>query len=226
MQVLHDVSLAVPPGTVVALLGPNGVGKSTLLRSASGLLKPWRGAVRIGDEDVTGATPSRRVAKGMCHIPEGRGIFPSLTVRENLVVQAIRGREKEAIERTAAVFPVLKERLEQVSGTLSGGQQQMLALARAVIRDPAVVLVDEPSLGLSPVMVDEVFAFLSQLASSGCALLVVEQYVTRVLAMCDSVYLLQRGRVIWNGSPKDLSEEELFNHYVGGGAGLHEERTT
>jgi branched-chain amino acid transport system ATP-binding protein len=182
--------------------------------------------VKIDGEDVTASSPSGRVVRGLCHIPEGRGIFPSLTVRENLVVQADRRHEREALERAEAVFPVLAERLNQVSGTLSGGQQQMLALARAVMRDPAIVLVDEPSLGLSPVMVDEVFGFLGRLAESGCALLIVEQYVTRVLAMCDDVYLLNRGRVVWNGSPKDLSEEELFNQYVGGSAGVPEERTT
>jgi branched-chain amino acid transport system ATP-binding protein len=226
MQVLHDVSLVVPPGRVAALLGPNGVGKSTVLRTASGLLKPWLGQVKIDGEDVAASSPSTRVARGLCHIPEGRGIFPSLTVRENLIVQADRGHEREAIERAEAVFPVLAERLNQVSGTLSGGQQQMLALARAVIRDPAVVLVDEPSLGLSPVMVDEVFAFLGRLAGSGCALLIVEQYVTRVLAICDAVYVLNRGRVVWNGSPQDLTEDELFDQYVGGGAGVPEERPT
>src|SRR5882757_3076904 len=214
-RVLRDVTLRVPDGSVVALLGANGAGKTTLLRVAAGLLRPDEGQLVIDGEDVTGQAPNRLVRHGVCHIPEGRGVFPSLTVRENLVVQSPPGQHADAIERAAGAFPVLGQRLGQVAGTLSGGEQQMLALARAYIQQPKVVLLDEVSMGLAPLVVDEIFEFLSRLAAGGASLLLVEQYVTKALDLCDYVYLLQRGEVAFVGEPGELDGEDLFARYLG-----------
>jgi branched-chain amino acid transport system ATP-binding protein len=145
-RVLRNVDLDVPRSSVVTLLGPNGAGKTTLLRVVSGLLRPTAGSVTIDGEDVTGFAPHRLVERGVCHVPEGRGIFPSLTVRENLVLQAVAGDEKPAIDRAVAAFPRLGERLTQIAGTMSGGEQQMLALARTYVQKPTFVLLDEVSM--------------------------------------------------------------------------------
>ena len=218
--VLRDVSLTVPPGSVVALLGPNGAGKTTLLRVASGLLRPSAGAVLLEGEDVTRARTYARARRGLCHIPEGRGVYPALTVRENLVLHARKGEEAAALERAAAAFPVLGEKLRQPAGQLSGGQQQILSLIRAYLTDPRVVLVDEASMGLAPVVVDKIFEFLGQIAASGTALLIVEQYVSRALALADAVYLLNKGGVVFTGTPRDIADD-LFEHYLGTAASAH-----
>jgi branched-chain amino acid transport system ATP-binding protein len=213
--VLRHVSLWVPPGSVVALLGPNGAGKTTLLRVASGLLRPRSGRVRLDGEDVTGRPIHRLANAGICHVPEGRRIFPSLTVRENLVMQAPPGREEAAIERAGAAFPVLTDRLSQPASTLSGGQQQMLALARTYVGEPKVVFLDEVSMGLAPTVVDTIFEFLDRLRAEGTSLLLVEQYITRALAIADYVYLLQRGRVVFAGEPAEIDGERVFSEYLG-----------
>jgi branched-chain amino acid transport system ATP-binding protein len=213
--VLRDVTLRVPDGAVVALLGANGAGKTTLLRVAAGLLRPSAGALVIDGTDVTGEAPHKLVRHGVCHVPEGRGVFPSLTVRENLIVQSPPGKHEEAIERATSAFPRLGERLRQVAGTMSGGEQQMLALARAYVQDPRVVLLDEVSMGLAPRVVDEIFEFLHKLAEGGAALLLVEQYVTKALALADYVYLLHRGTVAFVGEPGELDGEDLFARYLG-----------
>jgi branched-chain amino acid transport system ATP-binding protein len=197
--VLRDVSLTVPPGTVVAVLGPNGAGKTTLMRVVSGLLRPSSGTVLLDGEDVTRAQPYVRARRGLCHIPEGRGIYPTLTVRENLVLHSRQGEEAAALDRAASAFPVLGEKLRQPAGQLSGGQQQMLSLVRAWITSPTMVLVDEASMGLAPVVVDQIFEFLGQIAASGTALLIVEQYVNRALALADTVYVLNKGTVVFSG---------------------------
>ena len=215
--VLRDVSLTVQPGTVVAVLGPNGAGKTTLLRVASGLLKPAAGVVLLGGEDVTRTRPYVRVRRGLCHIPEGRGIYPTLTVRENLVLHSRKGEEAAALDRAASAFPVLGDKLRQPAGQLSGGQQQMLSLVRAWITSPRLVLVDEASMGLAPVVVDQIFEFLGQIAASGTALLIVEQYVNRALALADTVYLLNKGGVVFAGQPGDIADD-LFTHYLGAAA--------
>jgi branched-chain amino acid transport system ATP-binding protein len=214
-RVLRDVTLCVPDGAVVALLGANGAGKTTLLRVAAGLLRPDSGQLVIDGEDVTGAPPHRLMHRGVCHGPEGRGVFPSLTVRENIVVQAPPGKHEVAIAKAAAAFPVLGGRLGQVAGTLSGGEQQMLALARAYVQSPSVVLLDEVSMGLAPRIVDEIFEFLQRLAAGGASLLLVEQYVTKALALADYVYLLHRGEVAFVGEPGELDGEDLFARYLG-----------
>ena len=213
--VLRDVTLKVPDGAVVALLGANGAGKTTLLRVAAGLLRPSAGALVVDETDVTGEAPHHLVRRGVCHVPEGRGIFPSLTVRENLVVQSPPGKHEQAIAAATSAFPRLGERLKQVAGTMSGGEQQMLALARAYVQNPRVVLLDEVSMGLAPRIVDEIFEFLHGLAEAGAALLLVEQYVTKALALADYVYLLHRGRVAFVGEPGELDGEDLFARYLG-----------
>jgi branched-chain amino acid transport system ATP-binding protein len=213
--VLHSVDLQVPQGSIVTLLGANGAGKTTLLRVASGLLKPVAGSMLIGPEDVTGLSPHQLVARGVCHVPEGRGIFPTLTVRENLRMQCRDGAESEAIERAVSIFPALQRRIAQQAGTLSGGEQQMLALARAYIQRPELVLLDEVSMGLAPVIVDQIFEFIALLAAEGSSLLLVEQYVTRALAVADYVYLLNRGEVSFAGEPSEINEDDLFREYAG-----------
>jgi len=213
--VLWDVTVEVPDASVVALLGPNGAGKSTLLRVASGLVPISGGRVLLGDEDVTGRSTAYFAQRGVCHIPEGRGIFPSLTVRENLVLSSPKGKEAAAIDRAVGMFPVLGQRRSQTAGSLSGGEQQMLAVVRACVSEPRVVLVDEASMGLSPMVVDAVFAFLGELAASGTSLLVVEQYISKALALADTVYLLNRGRIVHAGPAGELHADQVFERYLG-----------
>jgi branched-chain amino acid transport system ATP-binding protein len=211
---LRDVSISVPRGSVVALLGPNGAGKSTTMRMASGLLSPRQGHIFLEGKDVTRATPSRRARLGICHVMEGRSIFPSLTVRENLRLQAPRHTSiSDVLDRTHQAFPHLADRQRQIAGTLSGGEQQMLALMRAYLSNPRVVLVDEASLGLAPVIVDQIFDFLARIARDGVSLLVVEQYAERVLGIATTVHLLNQGRVVHSGPAQDLDEEEIFALY-------------
>jgi branched-chain amino acid transport system ATP-binding protein len=213
--VLRDVTLKVPAGSVVALLGANGAGKTTLLRVASGLLKPMRGQMTLDGTDVTGWRPHKLVKAGVCHVPEGRGIFPSLTVRDNLRMQCRNGKEEQSIAKSVEVFPSLGRRINALAGTMSGGEQQMLALARAYVQNPRLALLDEVSMGLAPVVVDEIFAFLDLLAKEGASLLLVEQYVTRALAIADYVYLLNRGEVRFVGEPDELEGSDIFKEYVG-----------
>jgi branched-chain amino acid transport system ATP-binding protein len=213
--VLRDVTMKVPPGSVVALLGANGAGKTTLLRVASGLLKPFAGQTLFDDQDVTGWRPHRLVKAGVCHVPEGRGIFPSLTVRDNLRMHCLAGQEDAMIAKAVEIFPSLGRRIGALAGTMSGGEQQMLALARAYIQNPRLALLDEVSMGLAPVVVDEIFAFLDLLAKEGASMLLVEQYVTRALAIADFVYLLNRGEVRFVGEPDELEGSDIFKEYVG-----------
>jgi branched-chain amino acid transport system ATP-binding protein len=213
--VLRDVSVSVPSGCVVALLGPNGAGKTTLLKVASGLIRPGSGSVRLDDVDLTGAAAADYARAGICHIPEGRGIFRSMTVRDNLLLQSAPGEEKEAIERAVDVFPRLGERLGQRAGTMSGGEQQMLAVTRAYLSNPQLVLLDEVSLGLAPIVVDEIFAFFGRLAERGTSLLIVEQYVQRALAIADFVFLLHQGRMAFAGETAEVDADEIFATYVG-----------
>jgi branched-chain amino acid transport system ATP-binding protein len=212
--VLRGVSLTVPDSSVVALLGPNGAGKTTLLRVASGLLRPTAGTMTLDGVDVTSHRPHQLAGRGVCHVPEGRGVFPSLTVRENLSLQAGSGG-KDGLAKAVEAFPRLGERLSQTAGTLSGGEQQMLALARSYIANPTVMLLDEVSMGLAPKIVDEIFEFLGRVAHEGASLLLVEQYVTRALALADYVYLLNRGQVAYRGEPSELQDEDVFARYLG-----------
>lgn len=212
--VVHDVTLEVPQGGAVALLGPNGAGKSTLLRAASGLLRPMSGRVVLDGTDVTDERVDERARRGLCGIPDGRGVFPSLSVRDNLTLQADRHRQQEAVQLATDAFPILGARLKQVAGTLSGGEQQMLALSRAYVSDPRVVLVDELSLGLAPVIVDQLFDFLGTLLARGTALLIVEQYVSKALGIAAEVYVLSRGRIVLHAASSEVSETDLFERYL------------
>ena len=213
--ILRDVNLTVPAGSVTALLGPNGAGKSTLLKTVSGLLRASQGSVHLDGRDITKLQTHQRSVLGLCHIPEGRGIFRSLTVRENLNMQAVPGMETEAQAKSIEAFPILGERLDQRAGTLSGGQQQMLAIARAYTSNPSLILVDEASLGLAPVVVDSIFAFLGRITAEGAALLIVDQFVARALALATSVYVLNRGEIVFSGTPRELEGDDVFQRYLG-----------
>jgi branched-chain amino acid transport system ATP-binding protein len=215
--VLRNVSLMVPAASVVALLGANGAGKTTLLRVASGQLQPVNGNVLIDGHDVTGQPSEKLARRGVCHVPEGRGVFPSLSVADNIRLQAPSAVDRRgAVTRATEAFPRLGERLDQRAGTMSGGEQQMLALARAYVCNPKVVLLDEVSMGLAPRVVDEIFVYLRQLARTGISLLVVEQYVSRALELADYVYILDRGRLSYAGEPCEISEESIAHSYLGG----------
>jgi branched-chain amino acid transport system ATP-binding protein len=213
--VLRQVSLSVPRSGVVALLGPNGAGKTTLLRTAAGLLRPMAGRVRLAGVDMTGRHPHQMARAGLCHLPEGRGIFPSLSVAENLLLAAPKGERSHGVDVVGEKFPVLRSRLKQLAGSLSGGEQQMLALARAFLTEPAVVVVDEPSIGLSPIVVEQIFESLEAVVHRGTAVLLVEQYVTRALALADTVYLLNRGAIAFSGRAAELSGSDIFERYLG-----------
>jgi branched-chain amino acid transport system ATP-binding protein len=213
--VLREVDLTVAAGSVVALLGPNGAGKTTLLRTASGLLAPAAGEIRLAGESVTRARPHERARRGLCLVPEGRGIFPNLSVRDNLLLQIPPWSKGRDYEVALEAFPVLRDRLSQRAGSMSGGQQQMLALSRCFLADPKVVLLDEVSMGLAPRIIDEIFAALVAVSRRGVALVLVEQYVSRALAIADHVYLLGRGTVTFSGVPSELDEDELTRRYIG-----------
>jgi branched-chain amino acid transport system ATP-binding protein len=222
--VLRDVSLAVREGTAVALLGPNGAGKTTLLRAASGVVRATSGRVTFEGHDISGESVHLRARRGLCDIPEGRGIFPSLTVKENLILQAPRGKEDQCLSVALDAFPALARRLRQPAGVLSGGEQQMLALSRAYANSPKIVLVDELSLGLAPVVIDKLFEFLATMVNRGVALLLVEQYITRALELASEVYVLDRGTVAYSGRGTDLAAENIFERYLGLGPGADHPR--
>src|SRR3954453_22308555 len=214
-DVLRDVSLVAEQGGVTALLGPNGAGKSTLLKTISGLIHPRKGRILVQGADITTVSAAKRVGHGLCHIPEGRAIFRSLTVRDNLALYAFPGQGSDAIERALTAFPILGERLDQRCGTLSGGQQQMVAMARAYIQQPQLLLVDEASLGLAPIVVDEIFGFLENITRSGTTLLLVDQFVHRALNMATTAYILNRGSIVYSGSPEALLDGDVFQQYLG-----------
>jgi branched-chain amino acid transport system ATP-binding protein len=213
--VLFDVSLTVPDNATVALLGPNGAGKTTLLRVASGLLKPHAGRILVDGEDVTGRPPYRISRAGVIHVPEGRAVFSSLNVSENILLQAEPGHGKQALRTATRTFPVLGSRAKQIARTLSGGEQQMLAPSHAYVGSPKVLLLDEVSMGLAPKIVAEIFEYLADLKSRGIAQLIVEQYVGQALKVADYVYVLNRGRITFAGCPEDVSEETIMTSYLG-----------
>jgi branched-chain amino acid transport system ATP-binding protein len=215
LTVLRDVSISVPDSSVIALVGPNGAGKSTTLKMASGLLRPRTGRVVLDGNEVTRSNTAQRARRGMCHLVEGRGLFPSLTVRENIMLFSPKGKESESFDEVSEAFPILGRRQHQQAGTLSGGEQQMLALTRAYVSGAHIVLVDEASLGLAPLIVDTIFAFLERLSRQSMSLLLVEQYVARALALADSVYVMQNGEVVFHGAASELDEERLFALYTG-----------
>ena len=209
-QVLFGVDLEVEAGELVALLGANGAGKTTLLRALSGLLRPWKGSVLLGGKDLRGLSPARRARLGLGHVPEGRQLFPLMTVEENLRLGAAflaPGREKEGYERVYALFPRLAERRRQLAGTLSGGEQQMLAIGRALMGFPRILLVDDPSLGLSPRLAEEVLLALKEVARGGVGVLLVEQNVALSLEVAERGYVLEHGRVVLEGPAQALAQD-------------------
>jgi branched-chain amino acid transport system ATP-binding protein len=214
-EVLHGVDLRVPAGRAVALLGSNGAGKTTLLRAIAGLNPIQAGRIRLAGEPIEHRPAHARARAGVCLIPEGRGIFRRLTVAENLAMHGGRKSVAEVLDRTTSLFPILRDRLNQQAGTLSGGQQQMLALARALVKDPQVVMADELSVGLAPVLVDEILEAVGVLQSEGVSLLIVEQYVERAVAMADYVYILNKGAVVFVGEPGQCASGVVFDRYLG-----------
>jgi len=220
IQVLHGIDLSVRGGSILAILGPNGAGKTTLLKVISGVMRPTAGSVLLEGHDVTGASAEQLARIGVCLIPEGRGIFPNLTVRENILIDtfAANGRKASELEEVAfGHFPRLGERRGQMAGTLSGGEQQMLALGRALTTDPALILLDELSMGLAPKIVEDLFTVVRQLAATGVTTVVVEQFAEVVLEFADDVVLLTQGRVRARG-PADEIRDALAGAYLGGGS--------
>jgi branched-chain amino acid transport system ATP-binding protein len=216
-QALFGVSLSVAPGTVLALLGANGAGKSTFARSVSGLVSPSSGTVLFEGQDVTGLSAHRIRSLGLAYVPEGRGIFPGLTVIDNLrmaVGQEQRRDRPAAIERAIERFPILGSRRTQRAGSLSGGEQQMLALARALAVSPKLIIADELSLGLAPLVTESVFEGLEAARQAGITIVLSEQYVHRALAMADHCVILTRGEVGWSG-PAAEAGQEVINRYLG-----------
>jgi branched-chain amino acid transport system ATP-binding protein len=217
--VLRQVDLRVDAGEIVALLGSNGAGKSTLNKALSGLLRPFSGRICFQGDEIAGAPPQRIVAGGLVQVPEGRRIFPNMSVRENLELGSYRrGRAHRArnIEHVCAIFPRLRERIEQRAGSLSGGEQQMLAIGRALMAEPRLLLLDEPSLGLSPRLVEEMFNLIGRLHEEGLAILLVEQNVMQSLAIADRAYVLENGAITLAGTASDLlANAELKRYYLG-----------
>jgi branched-chain amino acid transport system ATP-binding protein len=216
IDVLHDVDLTVPAGSVFALLGPNGAGKSTTLKVASGLIKPTGGSIHVLGDDVTGRSADAMARNGVCLVPEGRGIFPNLTVTENLRMATYSGTPlKAVVERAFERFPRLKERRKQVAGTLSGGEQQMLAMARALATDPKVLLLDELSMGLAPLIVEELYEVVKRIAEGQVSILIVEQFAHEVLGVADTAAIMLHGKIEFVGKPVEVGEA-LDRAYLGG----------
>ena len=215
IEVLHGVDLVVPRGSVLALLGPNGGGKSTTLKVIAGLLPATSGEISLLGRAVNGASPDELARLGVCLIPEGKGIFPNLTVRENLWIMTQTGMPLAHIEEVAYTrFPRLGERRKQLAGTMSGGEQQMLAMSRALACDPGLLLLDELSMGLAPLVVKSLYEIVAQLAEEGISILVVEQFARTVLPIADLAGIMLHGRVTKIGRPADL-EAELSTAYLG-----------
>ena len=217
IEVLRGVNLRVPKGAVVALLGPNGAGKSTLLKVISGQMQQTSGDIHLGGVHVTGAKPDDLAQLGLTTIPEGRSVFPNLTVEENLLLMSYAGVRPEQVYETAySYFPRLHERRYQLAGTLSGGEQQMLALARALTSDPALLLLDELSMGLAPLIVEELFETVGRIAESGVSILVVEQFAQTALKIADHAAVMTGGRIVATGEPNEI--EAIMADVILGGA--------
>ena len=221
IHAIKGISLDVPDGEIVALIGSNGAGKSTTLRTISGLMKPKTGRIMYDGEDITGVPAHKIVGKGLCQVPEGRHVFANMTVMENLELGAYLRNDKEGIakdmEAVFEKFPRLLERKDQISGTLSGGEQQMLAMARALMSRPKLLLLDEPSMGLAPLLVKEIFNIIKEINASGTTVLLVEQNANMALSIADKAYVLETGRITLSGTAAELaSSEEVRKAYLGG----------
>jgi branched-chain amino acid transport system ATP-binding protein len=225
VEVLHGISLEVPKGKVVTLIGSNGAGKTTTMRAISGMIKPKGGTITLGGRDVTGLDSHRIAQAGLAHSPEGRRVFSTMSVRDNLLLGAFprytgsrpRGNIKRDLEKALDLFTRLKERQNQLAGTLSGGEQQMLAMARAVMLNPEVVLLDEPSMGLAPILVNEVFRIIERLKQEGVTMLLVEQFAAAALKVADYGYVLENGRIAVEGPAAILINDPAVKAaYLGG----------
>ncbi|MEY4908381.1 MAG: hypothetical protein RL260_2099 [Pseudomonadota bacterium] len=226
VQVLHGISIDVPRGQVVTLIGSNGAGKTTTMRAVSGMIAPTGGEITLNGERIDGQEPFHIARRGLAHSPEGRRVFATMTVSDNLLLGAFprmtgarpRGDVAQDLERAMELFPRLKERRQQLAGTLSGGEQQMLAMARAVMLNPDVVLLDEPSMGLAPILVEEVFRIIARLKSEGVTMLLVEQFAAAALAVADYGYVLENGRINVHGPAEKLRNDPAVKAaYLGGG---------
>ncbi len=220
IEALKGVSLEVAQGSITCLLGPNGAGKTTLMMSIAGILRPRRGAILFGGEDIAGRAPHAIVARGVALVPENRLVFPSMTVLENLHAGAYQRGDKKTIaedlEKMFGRFPPLKERAAQQAGTLSGGEQQMLAVARALMSRPKLLLMDEPSLGLAPLVVEEIFRIVAELHKDGTTIFLVEQNAHMALKVAEHFYLMEQGKVSFSGTPGALAEDEVIRRaYLG-----------
>jgi branched-chain amino acid transport system ATP-binding protein len=218
-EVLRGIDLTVNAGEIVTVLGSNGVGKSTLNRTLSGILRPQAGVIRFDGASIERESCAAIVARGLIHVPEGRRVFPNLTVRENLDLGSYgRARERRAEnrERVFGIFPRLRERFSQYAGTLSGGEQQMLAIGRGLMAEPKLLILDEPSLGLSPLLVEELFALIGRIHADGVAVMLVEQNVVQSLELADRAYILAEGQIAMSGPAADISADpELKRTYLG-----------
>ena len=231
VPVLQGVSLTVEENEIVAVLGPNGAGKTTTLSAISGLLKPWSGSIEYEGADIGGQNPAAIVAAGIAHVPEGRHVFPALSVEENLKLggwpqRKIGGAQSRNMDRVYSYFPVLRERRTQLAGSLSGGEQQMLAIGRALMSGPKLLIVDEAALGLAPVMVERVFDIVKEIRRDGNTVLIVEQNAPVTLALADRVYLMQRGEIVAGGPAAEIREAGVLDAYLGPLAAAARARTT
>jgi len=220
VQALRDVTIDLDAGEVVALIGANGAGKTTTLRTISGLMHPSKGAIAFGGQDITRMQAAKIVTLGLCQSPEGRRLFPRLTVRDNLFMGAYTRRDRAGIaadlERVYTLFPRVKERQRQIAGTLSGGEQQMLAMGRALMARPKALMLDEPSLGLSPLLVETIFSIIREINSQGTPVLLVEQNANKALEVAHRGYVLETGVIVQSGTGKELlASEEVQKAYLG-----------
>ena len=221
IHAIRDISLEVNEGEVVALIGANGAGKSTTLKTISGLLRSKTGSIEFMGEDISKTDAYKLVSKGLAHVPEGRRIFQNATVKENLRLGAFLRKDKENLEadyeHVYSLFPILKERQNQMGGTLSGGEQQMLAIGRALMAKPKILLLDEPSMGLAPLLVKEIFDIIKEINKEGTTVFVVEQNANMALAIADRAYVMETGKIVLEGTGKELAaSEEVRKAYLGG----------
>jgi len=219
VEILRGIDLDVGKGEIVAVLGSNGVGKSTLNNNISALYKPFSGSIKFEGDELVGLSSTEIVKRGVIHVPEGRRVFPNLNVRENLETGSlVRGRARRAdnMEKVVAIFPRLKERFSQSAGTLSGGEQQMLAIGRGLMAEPVLLIMDEPSLGLSPLLVEEMFALIVRMNGEGQAILLMEQNAVQTLAIAHRGYIIENGAVAMQGAARDLANDpDLRKNYLG-----------
>jgi branched-chain amino acid transport system ATP-binding protein len=219
VEILRGIDLDVGQHEIVAVLGSNGVGKTTLNNNLSALYRPFGGSIRFKGEELLGLSSTEVVKRGLIHVPEGRRVFPNLNVRENLELGSLvrgRARREQSMERVVTIFPRLKERFGQVAGTLSGGEQQMLAIGRGLMSEPELLIMDEPSLGLSPRLVEEMFALIQEINRQGLAILLMEQNAVQTLAIANRAYIIENGRVAMQGKASDLARDPaLRKNYLG-----------